>query len=90
MMARTAACYRPESAPATSAGLGVALSTIRALSERARWALWRWYQVHQTRRQLFALPDHMLKDIGLSRSTLISATARRVREEETIRRAAYG
>jgi len=36
------------------------------------------------------LPDHMLKDIGLSRSTLISATARRVREEETIRRAAYG
>ena len=90
MIARIADGYQQEPASATSAGLGVLLSTIRALSDRARWALWRWYQVHQTRRQLLALPDHMLKDIGLSRSNLISATVRRVREEETIRRAAYG
>jgi hypothetical protein len=32
----------------------------------------------------------MLKDIGLARSDLISATVRRVREEEAIRRAACG
>ena len=63
---------------------------IRALAERASWAPWRWYQVHQTKSQLSALPDHMLKDIGLSRSMLISATRHRVREEEAIRRGAYG
>jgi len=65
-----------------------AVRTLHAMAERARWAAWRWYQVHQTRKQLFALPDHMLKDIGLSRSSLISATVHRVREEEAIRRGA--
>ena len=63
-----------------------ALRAIHAMAERARWAAWRWYQVHQTRKQLFALPDHMLKDIGLSRPMLVSATVHRVREEEAIRR----
>jgi uncharacterized protein YjiS (DUF1127 family) len=51
-----------------------------------RWAIWRWYQVRRTTRQLSHLPDHMLKDIGLSRSMLISASMRRAREEEEIRR----
>jgi uncharacterized protein YjiS (DUF1127 family) len=77
---------RQESAPARTASLGEVRSTIHAMAEGARWALWRWRQVHQTRKQLFALPDHMLKDIGLSRSNLISATLHRVREEEAIRR----
>ena len=63
-----------------------AMRAIQAMADRARWTAWRWYQVHQTRKQLFALPDHLLKDIGLSRSTLISATVHRVREEEAIRR----
>jgi hypothetical protein len=46
--------------------------------------------MHQTTRQLSALPDYMLKDIGLSRTMLISATMHRVREEEAIRRGANG
>jgi uncharacterized protein YjiS (DUF1127 family) len=70
--------------------LRAAIGAIHTMAERARWAVWRWRQVHQTTKQLSALPDHMLRDIGLSRSTLISATTRRVREEEAIRRAAYG
>jgi uncharacterized protein YjiS (DUF1127 family) len=70
--------------------LGAALHAIHAMAEGARWAVWRSYQARQTGRRLSALPDHMLKDIGLSRSTLVSATMRRVREEEAIRRGAYG
>jgi uncharacterized protein YjiS (DUF1127 family) len=66
--------------------LRAAIRTIHAMAEHARWAAWRWYQAHQTRKQLFALPDHMLKDIGLSRPMLVSATVHRVREEEAIRR----
>jgi uncharacterized protein YjiS (DUF1127 family) len=69
--------------------LAAALRATRATADGVRWAVWRWYQVHRTRKQLSALPDHMLKDIGLSRSTLISATVRRVAEEEVIRRAGY-
>jgi uncharacterized protein YjiS (DUF1127 family) len=90
MMARTADGFRQEPAPARSVGPGVVLGMVRALAEGARWALWRWYQVHRTTSQLSALPDHMLKDIGLSRSMLIRATVHRVREEEAIRRGAYG
>ena len=41
--------------------------------------------LHATR-QLSHLADHMLKDIGLSRSILINASMRRAREEEEIRR----
>ena len=80
--------YRQDSAPARTASLVEVRRAIHTMAEPARWAVWRWRQVHQTRKQLFALPDHMLKDIGLSRSNLISATVRRVREEETIRRGA--
>jgi uncharacterized protein YjiS (DUF1127 family) len=90
MMARTADDFRQEPAPARSVSPDLVPGIIRALAEGARWALWRWYQVHQTTSQLRALPDYMLKDIGLSRSMLISATVHRVREEEAIRRAAYG
>jgi uncharacterized protein YjiS (DUF1127 family) len=89
MIARTANGYRQQSASATSAGLGMVLATIHSLAERAGWALWRWYQVRQTTRRLSALSDHMLTDIGLSRPTLISATLRRVHEEEAIRRGAW-
>jgi uncharacterized protein YjiS (DUF1127 family) len=66
--------------------LAAVLRAIRAIADGARWALWRWYQVHQTTRRLSALPEHMLKDIGLSRSMLIGATMHRVHEEEAIRR----
>jgi uncharacterized protein YjiS (DUF1127 family) len=66
--------------------LAAALRAIRATADGARWAIWRWYQVRRTTRQLSHLPDHMLKDIGLSRSMLISASMRRVREEEEVRR----
>ena len=89
MMARTADGFRPESVSAARAGPGVMLSGILALAQRAGWGLWRWYQVHQTTRQLSALPDHMLNDIGLSRSMLVSATINRVREEEASRRGAW-
>ena len=57
-----------------------------AAIDGARWAIWRWYQVRRTTRQLSHLADHMLKDIGLSRSMLINASMRRAREEEEIRR----
>jgi uncharacterized protein YjiS (DUF1127 family) len=90
MMARTADDFRQEPAPARSVSPDVVPGMIRALAERAGWAFWRWYQVHQTTRQLSALPDYMLRDIGLSRSMLISATMHRVREEEAIRRGANG
>jgi uncharacterized protein YjiS (DUF1127 family) len=52
----------------------------------ARWAIWRWYQVRRTRRQVSDLPDHLLRDIGLSRTTILTATMVRVREEEEARR----
>jgi uncharacterized protein YjiS (DUF1127 family) len=68
--------------------LAAALRAIRAMADGARWAVWRWYQVGRTRRQLSNLPDHLLKDIGLSRMTLVGATMRRVHEEEAIRRGA--
>jgi uncharacterized protein YjiS (DUF1127 family) len=68
--------------------LAAALRAIRAMADGTRWAVWRWYQVGRTRRQLSNLPDHLLKDIGLSRTTLVGATMRRVHEEEAIRRGA--
>lgn len=88
MIAKTADGIRYQDfSPATTTSLA---EVIRAMAERARWAVWRWRQVRRTREQLLALPDHMLQDIGLSRSDLIGATVRRVREEEAIRRGAYG
>jgi uncharacterized protein YjiS (DUF1127 family) len=69
--------------------LAAALASIHALAESIRWAIWRWYEVRRTSKQLSALSDHMLNDIGLSRSDLIAATLRRVLEEEVIRRGGY-
>ena len=66
--------------------LAAALQALRAVIADARWAVWRWYQVHQTSRRVSNLSDYLLKDIGLARTTLFAATARRVREEEAIRR----
>jgi len=63
-----------------------ALCAIRAAADRARWALWRWYQIRRTAQRLAGLQDHILRDIGLSRSSIESATMRRVREEEQLRR----
>jgi uncharacterized protein YjiS (DUF1127 family) len=68
--------------------LTAAVRAIHATLDGARWAVWRWYQVGRTRRQISNLPDHLLKDIGLSRTTLVGATMRRVHEEEAIRRGA--
>jgi uncharacterized protein YjiS (DUF1127 family) len=47
--------------------LAAALRAIRILADGARWAVWRWYQVGRTRRQVSNLPDHLLKDIGVTR-----------------------
>jgi len=68
------------------AELAAALRAIRAAADRARWALWRWYQIRRTTRRLAGLQDHILRDIGLERSSIESATVRRVREEEKLRR----
>jgi uncharacterized protein YjiS (DUF1127 family) len=68
--------------------LAAAVRAIHATIDGARWAIWRWYQVRRTMRQLSHLPDHMLTDIGLSRSMLINASIRRVHEEEAVRRGA--
>jgi uncharacterized protein YjiS (DUF1127 family) len=66
--------------------LQAAIAAIQALAVRARWAVWRWYQVRRTSEQVAGLQDHLLADIGLSRTSLLSATMRRVREEEAFRR----
>jgi uncharacterized protein YjiS (DUF1127 family) len=90
MIAKTAddARYHGSMPPAT-ASLDAVLRPIEAMLERAWWAAWRWHQVRRTQKQLSALSDHMLRDVGLSRSTLMAATLRRVGEEEAIRRG-YG
>jgi uncharacterized protein YjiS (DUF1127 family) len=66
--------------------LTTAVRAIHATIDGARWAIWRWYQVRRTRRQLSLLPDHLLRDIGLSRTTILTATMVHVREEEEVRR----
>jgi uncharacterized protein YjiS (DUF1127 family) len=66
--------------------LTTAVRAIHATIDGGRWAIWRWYQVHRTRQQLSLLPDHLLRDIGLSRTTILTATMVRVREEEEARR----
>jgi uncharacterized protein YjiS (DUF1127 family) len=66
--------------------LTTAVRAIHATIDGARWAVWRWYRVHRTRRQVANLPDHLLRDIGLSRTTILTATMLRVREEEEVRR----
>jgi uncharacterized protein YjiS (DUF1127 family) len=63
-----------------------AVRAIHATIDGARWAIWRWYQVRRTRQQVSLLPDHLLRDIGLSRTTILTATMVRVREEEEARR----
>ncbi|MGH6885335.1 MAG: DUF1127 domain-containing protein, partial [Geminicoccales bacterium] len=62
-----------------------ALLALRAMADRIRWAIWRWYQVRRTSRQVAQLQDHILHDIGLSRMSIQSATLRRVHEEEEFR-----
>jgi uncharacterized protein YjiS (DUF1127 family) len=66
--------------------LAAALGAMHAMIERGGWAIWRWYQIRRTSRQVSMLPDHLLKDIGLARADLVGATVRRVREEEALRR----
>ncbi|HEX5077911.1 MAG TPA: DUF1127 domain-containing protein [Geminicoccaceae bacterium] len=68
--------------------LAAALGVLRTAIEGVRWTVWRQYQVRRTRRQVANLSNHLLDDIGLSRSMLLGATIRRVREEEAIRRGA--
>jgi uncharacterized protein YjiS (DUF1127 family) len=63
-----------------------ALRALRAMADQARWAIWRWHQVRRTSHRLARLQDHILRDIGLSRMSIESATQRRVREEEAFRR----
>jgi uncharacterized protein YjiS (DUF1127 family) len=81
MFAKTADRARDDrgSTPAATASMDAALRAIYAMFERARWAVWRWHQAQQTEQQLSGLLDHMLKDMGRSRSGLIAATMRRVR-----------
>jgi uncharacterized protein YjiS (DUF1127 family) len=88
MTAKTVTSMRYQQTPALAQAelTAAVLRAIRATADRARWALWRWYQMRRTSHQLAGLQDHILRDIGLSRMTLQSATMRRVREEEEFRR----
>jgi uncharacterized protein YjiS (DUF1127 family) len=86
MTARTVTstpCYRSPTLPHAEPA---ALPALRAMADRVRWAIWRWYQVRRTSRQVAQLQDHILRDIGLSRMSIQSATLRRVHEEEEFRR----
>jgi uncharacterized protein YjiS (DUF1127 family) len=75
-------CYRSPTLPHAEP----AAPALRAMADRVRWAIWRWYQVRRTSHQVAQLQDHILQDIGLSRMSIQSATLRRVREEEEFRR----
>jgi uncharacterized protein YjiS (DUF1127 family) len=87
MIARTATVRRSNHGIALPhIDLAAALGLILTMIEVARWAIWRWYQVRRTSRRVSNLSDHLLEDIGLARTTLFTATVRRVREEEAIRR----
>ncbi len=76
-------CHRSPTLPHAEPA---ALLALRAMADRIRWAIWRWYQVRRTSRQLAQLQDHILRDIGLSRTSIESSTLRRVRDEEALRR----
>ena len=90
MSAKTVTSTRLHDGPALPQAelAAAALHAIRATADRARWAIWRWYQIRQTSHRLAGLQDHILRDIGLSRSNIESATVRRVREEQELRRLA--
>jgi uncharacterized protein YjiS (DUF1127 family) len=59
-----------------------------AVADDVGWSAWRWYQVRDTVKVLSHLDDHMLRDIGVTRASIASASASRVAHEETIRRLA--
>jgi uncharacterized protein YjiS (DUF1127 family) len=87
MFAKTATVGRSNPGLLPHAGLpATALGAVHAMVERGRWAIWRWYQIRRTSRQVSRLSDHLLGDIGLARVDLVGATVRRVREEEALRR----
>jgi uncharacterized protein YjiS (DUF1127 family) len=85
MTAKNVTSTRYQQAPA-QAEFAAAVSRALRGADRVRWAIWRWYQVHTTTRRLAGLQDHILRDIGLSRASIETATLRRVREEEALRR----
>jgi uncharacterized protein YjiS (DUF1127 family) len=85
MTAKTVTSHQQGPALA-QAELAAAVSRALRGADRVRWAIWRWYQVHTTTHRLAGLQDHILRDIGLSRESIESATMRRVREEEELRR----
>jgi uncharacterized protein YjiS (DUF1127 family) len=88
MTAKTVTSTRYQQTPALSPAELVAagLRAICGSADRARWAIWRWYQIRRTSHRLAGLQDHILRDIGLSRTSIQSATMLRVREEEEFRR----
>ncbi len=57
-----------------------------AVADDVGWSAWRWYQVRHSVKVLSGLDDHMLKDIGVTRASIVGASACRAAEEETIRR----
>ncbi len=46
--------------------------------KRLLLALVRWHQASKTRKQLYSLSDHMLRDIGVRREQIPSALLERV------------
>jgi uncharacterized protein YjiS (DUF1127 family) len=85
MTAKTVTSHQ-QSPALSQAELAAVLSRALRGADRVRWAIWRWYQVHTTTQRLAGLQDHILRDIGLSRASIETATMRRVREEEELRR----
>jgi uncharacterized protein YjiS (DUF1127 family) len=57
-----------------------------AIADDVGWSAWRWYRVRDSVKVLSGLDDHMLRDIGVTRASIVRASARRVAEEEMIRR----
>jgi uncharacterized protein YjiS (DUF1127 family) len=60
-------------ADSVSGGILAGARALGALAQGAVAAARRWHERRQTIRALLDLDDHRLKDIGLSRSTILAA-----------------
>jgi uncharacterized protein YjiS (DUF1127 family) len=93
MIARTAnlGLQRPRrrAAQVVVDALILVLRGAATLADDVGWSAWRWYQVRDSVKVLSGLDDHMLRDIGVTRASIVRASAGRVAEEETIRRYAH-
>jgi uncharacterized protein YjiS (DUF1127 family) len=81
----------------TAAVAGTALErAVRPMLERLAGAVgrvasavWRWHVINRDIRKLSQLDDHLLRDIGLHRSAIVTSVHRRVAEIERSGRYPY-